>query len=306
MIISFGKGEKMKSIRNALSEATKQLLQKRKIEMFCIGFMMGLIASWIYLLAGGQTWLFVPSWAEIVFYPGFFVGGCSYNLFLGKPLAVLIGTLTVGLFYGTVFVTMLLLGRFLRHRKKYVIVLLCITTVVIGISFLKKLFLSSDISAISYLRQDFTLTITADQPGANVYPLQGYWHEPAEPIGTTPLTFDGFYRIDRVGTGWMVSGKGIRLKSTEDGFLVLLDCIVAKNGYLCKEVAPVLATLPKNIQPDQMPSEFNYNAKLIPEESPHVNKIGTAVMVNGSFLEVNPPSLKMNEGVYIIDIKSAK
>jgi|GEM_PF-5498662 len=80
-----------------------------------------------------------------------------------------------------------------------------------------------------------------------------------------------------------------------------------QNGYICQEQAPVLATIPKNIaRPDQMPSEFKYNAKLIPNESANVKHVGQAVLVNGAFLDVNPPSLKMNEGVYIIDIKSAE
>ena len=37
--------------------------------------------------------------------------------------------------------------------------------------------------------------------------------------------------------------------------------------------------------------------------------IGAAInktIVNGFFIDVNPPSLKMKEGVYMIDIKSAK
>ena len=76
---------------------------------------------------------------------------------------------------------------------------------------------------------------------------------------------------------------------------------------MCQELAPVLGTiLKKNALPDQMPSELKYNAKLIPNESPHISKVGTAVIVNGSFLGVNPPSLKLTEGIYMIDVKSAK
>ena len=38
----------------------------------------------------------------------------------------------------------------------------------------------------------------------------------------------------------------------------------------------------------------------------NVKKVGTAIIANGSFLEVNPPTLKLTEGVYTIDIKSAE
>jgi hypothetical protein len=295
----------MISLTKIVLEIFNKVLQQSKTQMFFIGLMVGLVASWLYLLAGGSTWLFVPLWAEVIFYPGFFVGGYCYYLF-GNSIAILLGTMAVGLFYGIFFVIILLLGRFLRYRKKYFLVLLCTTTVIVGVLFLKKLFLSSDMSAASYIKQDFTLKITSDQPEAKVYPLQEYWNEPPKPIATTPLELKGFYRIDRVGTGWVVSGRGIRLKATEEGFLILLDCIVAKNGYICKDVAPVLATISKNSSPAQLPSELKYHANLIPEESPIINKVGSAVMVNGVFLEVEPPSLKLNQGVYLIDIKGTE
>ena len=291
----------MKSLKNIVYESFKKILQQSKLQAFFVGTMIGLIASWLYLLAGGQTWLFVPLWAEIVFYPGFFVGGYSYNLSGNEPIAVLLGTLSVGLFYGIVFVIILSLGMFLRDREKYVVVLLCIATVIVGILFLKGIFLSSDKTTISSIRQEFTLSITSDPPGAMVY------HRYGQPIGTTPIEIKGSYDIDRDGYGCGVSGSGINLESTEEGVIVRLDCIVAKNGYTCQELASVLATIPKkNARPEQMPSEFKYNARLIPNESANINKIGTAVIVNGFFVEVNPPSLKLTEGIYMIDIKSAK
>ena len=296
----------MPSLKLILCKFLNKVLQQSKIQVFFVGVMIGLIASWLYLLAGGQTWLFVPLWAEIVFYPGFFVGGYSYNLFGNEPLAVLLGTIAVGLFYGTVFVIILSLGRFLRHKKKYVVVLLCIATVVVGILFLKKFFLSSDKILINSIRQEFTLSITSDPPGARVYPART-WGQP-DSIGTTPFELKGSYTADKDGSGWWPWANGIQLEPDEEGVNIRLeDYVVAKNGYICQELAPVLATIPGwKTHPGKMPSELKYHVKLISEDSSHVNKIGTAVIVNGSFVEVNPPSLKLTEGIYMVDIKSAK
>ncbi len=285
-------------------KALSKILQQSKRQAFYVGVMIGLIASWLYLLTGGSTFLSVPKWAEIVFYPGFFAGFYFYNLFRAESLAILFGSLTVGLFYGIVFVVILSLWKLFAHRKKYVITVLCLITIVTGMLFLNKLF-SSPSDACHSISQEFTLAITSNPSGAKIYPLYN-WGQP-DLIGTTPAEFNGSYSIDRDGSGWWISGRGINFKSTEQGILVLLNCIVVKDGYVCQEVAPVLETIPKNIaHPNQMPSEFKYNAKLISNDSPCVNKIGQAVLVNGAFLGVNPPSLKLTEGTYIIDIKSAK
>ena len=300
----------MKSLKNILYESFKKKLLQSKLQAFFIGTMIGLILSWLYLLTGGDTFLSVPLWAEIVFYPGFPVGWYCYDLFGGNiSLAFLFGSLSVGLFYGIAFVVVLSIWSLLAQMGKYAIALLCIITIIVGMLFLRQ-FLLSPLSERAFalssrLEQEFTLTITSDPSGAMVYPLRDSGQP--ESIGTTPIEFKGSYDIDRDGSGWGVAGRGIHLESTEEGILVRLDCIVAKNGYYCEELTPILATIPqKNARPEQMPSEFKYNAMLIPNESAIINKVGTAVIVNGTFVEVNPPSLKLTEGIYMIDIKSAK
>jgi len=297
----------MKSFKNILYEAFKKKLLQSKLQVFFIGTMIGLILSWLYLLTGGEIWWSVPLWAEIVFYPGFPVGWYCYDLFGGNlSFALLFGSLSVGLFYGIAFVVVLSIWSLLAQMGKYAIALLCIITIIVGMLFLRVL-LHPRSAPSSRLEREFTLTITSDPSGAMVYPLQNYGHGQPDSIGTTPIEFKGSYDIARNGSGYGFSGRGISLESTEEGVLVRLDCIVAKNGYTCQELAPVLATIPKkNARPEQMPSKFKYNAMLIPNESANIKKVGTAVIVNGSFVEVNPPSLKLMEGVYIIDIKSAK
>jgi hypothetical protein len=292
----------MKSIAYTLIETIKKLPKKNKIEIFSAGAMLGLISSWIYLLSGGSTGWFVPLWALKVFLPGFLVGTYCYNLSRNMPLALLFGSLSVGMFYGIVLVVMQCIWNLLTRRKKYIIVVLCIITVVTGMLFLNYLYSSSDSKSLS---REFTLSITSDPSGAKVYPLN-YGDQP-DSIGTTPLELKGSYSIDLDGSGWGISGQGINFKSTEEGILVLLNCVVIKDGYTCQELAPVLATVPPNItRPDQIPLEFKYNAKLIPNESPYVKHVGKAVLVNGAFLGISPPSLKMNEGIYIIDIQKCR
>ena len=292
----------MKSIGRAIMEAIKNLPPKNMMKTFLIGLMLGLISSWIYILAGGETWLFVPSWAEILFYPGFTVGHYCYVIF-GVQLAILIGTLSVGLFYGITLVVILLLWSLLTHTKKKVMLGLSIITIIVGIFFVKFLFWPSTGEGI--IQKDFTLSITSDPPGAKVYPAHT-WGQP-KPIGTTPFELKSSYTIPRDSSDWWSAGGGITIEGTEKEANIRLQYLVAKNGYICQELSPILATIPGwKTHPDNLPSELKYHAKLISEDSPYVKKVGTAVLVNGAFFEVNPPSLKMKEGVYIIDIKSAK
>ncbi|RKY10526.1 MAG: hypothetical protein DRP56_00730 [Planctomycetota bacterium] len=107
----------MKSIRNVLPRTIKQLLPNNSIKVFCAGFIIGLIASWAYILADGDYWVFIPLWAEIIFYPGFLAGNFCYNLFSNMNLALWAGTLTVGLFYGIVLVVMHSLWIFFRRKN---------------------------------------------------------------------------------------------------------------------------------------------------------------------------------------------
>lgn len=296
----------MTSLRHSLAEYIRNLPQKSKIEIFCIGSMIGLIASWIYILAGGDTWLFVPVWAEIIFYPGFHIGLICYDIFGGNVyLALIFGSIVVGLFYGIIFVVVLSVWSLLARMGKYVIATLCIIAILIGIAFLIHLTMIDKYGGTS-LRQKFSLSITSDPPGAKVYELRNY-NNPPESIGTTPLELKGSYSIDRDGSGWSVGGRGIRLEATEWAYLIRLDCFVIEEGYNISEVSPVLATIPmKNVKPNHMPSKLEYNAKLVPIEPNKIKKIGTAIMVNGSLVYVKPNSLKVQEGVYLIDIKEAK
>lgn len=155
------------------------------------------------------------------------------------------------------------------------------------------------------LSQDFTLLVLSDPPGAKVYPLGN--PEISDSIGVTPLEMKGSYHIDRDGSGWGSSGQGIYLEPTEDAYLIYFNCIVVKDGYGISEVNPVLATIPKkDALSNQLPSKLKYNAKLISKEPNQTRTVGTAIMVNGSILHVNPPSLKTKDSVYMIDIKSAE
>ena len=85
---------------------------------FFVGFIIGIIASWTYILLEGDYWLFIPLWAEIVFYPGLFVGNYSYDLFGNLLIAQMVGTFSVGLFYGIVLVVILFLWNLLRRKKE--------------------------------------------------------------------------------------------------------------------------------------------------------------------------------------------
>lgn len=106
----------MKSIGNRLLDPIKKL--PLTIKVFCAGAIIGLIASWAYLLCGGDYWLFIPRWAEIVFYPGFIVGNYCYDLFGIESLAVVVGTLAVGLSYGILSVVILSIWKLLTGKKK--------------------------------------------------------------------------------------------------------------------------------------------------------------------------------------------
>lgn len=103
----------MKSIGHALSESIKKL--PLNIKVFCAGVIVGLIMAWTYLLNDGYYWLFIPLWAEIIFYPGFIVGNYCYDLFGIQPLAIVVGTLAVGLSYGILFVVLLSIWKLVRN-----------------------------------------------------------------------------------------------------------------------------------------------------------------------------------------------
>lgn len=188
-----------------------------------------------------------------------------------------------------------------RGKGKYSIATLCVIAVFVGIAFLIKLTII-DGHGDKELSQDFTLSVLSDPPGANVYSLESIGI--SDSIGVTPLEMKGSYHIDRDGSGWGSSGQGIYLEPTGDAYLIYFNCIVVKDGYGISEVHPVLASIPrKDVLSNQLPSKLKYNAKLTPKEPSQAKTIGTAIMVNGTILHVNPPSLKTQDCVYMIDIK---
>ena len=296
----------MKSLCHALAEYFKNLPQKSKIEIFCVGCMIGLIASWVYIIAGGDTWLFIPQWAEVIFFPGFFVGYSCYQIFGSNIyLGLIFGSLTVGLFYGTLFVVLMTIWNLLSRMGKRVVAMLCIITILIGIVFWVHLTMI-DRSGEKRFRQNFTLSITSNPPGAKIYPLKRNRILP-DSIGTTPMEFKGSYSVDRDGSGWGTVGTEITLKSTDEAYLIHLNCVVLHDEYSIREIGPVLATIPKkNAKSDQMPSDFKYHAELVPIESNQTKKVGTAIMIDGCLIHVNPASLNVMDGVYVIDIRKTK
>ena len=81
------------------------------------GFAAGVTGASAYLLSGGVYFLFVPRWAQIVFYPGFFMGFWAYeHLQAGEFCAKVVGVLSVGLAYAVAAV-LLRLGRDFILRK---------------------------------------------------------------------------------------------------------------------------------------------------------------------------------------------
>jgi hypothetical protein len=67
---------------------------------FAIGSFVGLCAPIIYLMTGGHDIFFVPAWAAIAFYPGFFVAHEAYGWSYSERCGQTIGVLTVSLCYG--------------------------------------------------------------------------------------------------------------------------------------------------------------------------------------------------------------
>ena len=90
--------------------------QKNKMKLFCVGFILGFIISWAYILLGGDYWLFVPLWVKIIAYPGLLVGNTCYDLFGNEPFALLLGTVTIGLFYGVIFVVFHVIWKLIRGK----------------------------------------------------------------------------------------------------------------------------------------------------------------------------------------------
>ena len=68
---------------------------------FCAGFCIGIFVPLIYLLMGGDIFIFVPLWAKIIFYPGLLTGNLVYPL-IGFSGAIFSGITALALFYGLI------------------------------------------------------------------------------------------------------------------------------------------------------------------------------------------------------------
>jgi hypothetical protein len=84
---------------------------------FLLGASIGFIASAVYLVSGGDTFLLVPTWANVVFFPGFLAGDLAYGV-IGLPGAAFIGILAIGLSYGLIAMFINQLLRLNRKRSK--------------------------------------------------------------------------------------------------------------------------------------------------------------------------------------------
>lgn len=90
----------------AYSQTMNSFFKRFGIRVPVFGFAAGFIAAAIYVFLGGNTFLFVPRWAFIIFYPGFWTGGITYAFVddafpdgFAYWLGVAIGCVTVGMFY---------------------------------------------------------------------------------------------------------------------------------------------------------------------------------------------------------------
>jgi hypothetical protein len=72
------------------------------LSAFLFGAIIGFLASSLYIICGGDVFLFVPTWASVVFFPGLLVGNWAYRAFdfLGFTGAIIAGMLAVMLSYG--------------------------------------------------------------------------------------------------------------------------------------------------------------------------------------------------------------
>lgn len=100
----------------------KQLLTRRNLYPAITGFLLGALASTLYLLAGGEEGYgfdAVPRWAFIVFFPGFLAGNAFYEYVTSDlTLAKVIGVIAVGISYAVFAVLITALCRFLLGRRR--------------------------------------------------------------------------------------------------------------------------------------------------------------------------------------------
>ena len=64
------------------------------------GFVAGTGGAAAYLLVGGDYFLFIPRWAEMLFYPGFVAGNWVFDQTHEETFAKVVGVWAVGFAYG--------------------------------------------------------------------------------------------------------------------------------------------------------------------------------------------------------------
>jgi hypothetical protein len=84
-----------------------------------VGMDLGVLGGAAYLFLGGAVVFGIPLWAELVFYPGFWVGFWAYDHWhLKEGAAALTGLITVGLAYAAIAVLIRLAWNFARRRHQ--------------------------------------------------------------------------------------------------------------------------------------------------------------------------------------------
>lgn len=85
--------------------------------LFLLGSLVGLVAPILYLVGGGDVFLNVPTWATILYFPGFLIGNLFYNS-IGFSGAVTTGIFTLVLCYGLLAlgIGLLIVGSRKRHE----------------------------------------------------------------------------------------------------------------------------------------------------------------------------------------------
>ncbi|HOY59859.1 MAG TPA: hypothetical protein PK640_17215 [Verrucomicrobiota bacterium] len=81
------------------------------------GFGLGAVSATAYLLLGGEYFLFIPRWAEIVFYPGFLAGNAAYKWRLSQEASKVVGVLAVGLVYAALAALVRVAWSAVKHRR---------------------------------------------------------------------------------------------------------------------------------------------------------------------------------------------
>ncbi len=79
------------------------LNKKIKLKYIFVGFLSGLISSIVYVFSGGDVWLAIPSWAWVLFWPGFMAGEYSHYFLSDyglEDISLIIGFLSVAIYYG--------------------------------------------------------------------------------------------------------------------------------------------------------------------------------------------------------------